>query len=146
MDCGPVCIRMIAKYYGLESRTSYNIYVSIVFWLARVSRCWALAMRRSASGWKPSAQKSRLNSCQRPRFHTSCIGTETILWCATASAERERNDYHDKITENRLPGFIVAGAKYIFWFVGFRNFVTICVSMASKFVFLKRNKPAPKLC
>ena len=25
-----------------------------------------------------------------------------------------RNDYHDKITENRLPGFIVAGAKYIF--------------------------------
>lgn len=31
MDCGPVCIRMIAKYYGLESRTPYNIYVSIVF-------------------------------------------------------------------------------------------------------------------
>lgn len=34
----------------------------------------------------------------------------------------------------------------MFYIVGFRNFVTICVSMASKFVFLKRNKPAPKLC
>jgi len=30
--------------------------------------------------------------------------------------------------------------------VGFRNFVIYCVSMVSKFIFLKRNKPAPKLC
>ena len=30
--------------------------------------------------------------------------------------------------------------------VGFRNFVSHCVSVVSKFVFLKRNKPAPKLC
>lgn len=36
--------------------------------------------------------------------------------------------------------------KYGYYSLGFRNFVTICVSMASKFVFLKRNKPAPKLC
>ena len=32
------------------------------------------------------------------------------------------------------------------YFVGFRNFVIYCVSVVSKFVFLKRNKPAPKLC
>ena len=32
------------------------------------------------------------------------------------------------------------------YFVGFRNFVIHCVSVVSKFVFLKRNKPAPKLC
>ena len=32
------------------------------------------------------------------------------------------------------------------YFVGFRNFVSYCVSEVSKFVFLKRNKPAPKLC
>jgi hypothetical protein len=31
-------------------------------------------------------------------------------------------------------------------FVGFRNFVIYCVSVVSKFVFLKRNKPAPKMC
>ena len=32
------------------------------------------------------------------------------------------------------------------YFVGFRNFVIHCISVASKFVFLKRNKLAPKLC
>lgn len=32
------------------------------------------------------------------------------------------------------------------YFVGFRNLVTYCVSVVSKFVFLKRNKPAPKMC
>ena len=32
------------------------------------------------------------------------------------------------------------------YFVGFRNFVIHCVSVTSKFDFLKRNKPAPKLC
>lgn len=33
-----------------------------------------------------------------------------------------------------------------FYFVGFRNLVTYCVSVVSKFEFLKRNKPAPKMC
>ena len=32
------------------------------------------------------------------------------------------------------------------YFVGFRNLVTYCVSVVSKFEFLKRNKPAPKMC
>lgn len=32
------------------------------------------------------------------------------------------------------------------YFVGFRNLVTYCVSVVSKFVFLKRNKSAPKMC
>lgn len=32
------------------------------------------------------------------------------------------------------------------YFVGFRNFVIHCISVVSKIVFLKRNKPAPKLC
>lgn len=48
---------------------------------------------------------------------------------------------YDKVIEK---GDTLAFCMY--YFVGFRNFVTICVSMASKFVFLKRNKPAPKLC
>ena len=33
-----------------------------------------------------------------------------------------------------------------FYLVGFRIFVSYCVSVTSNFVFLKRNKPAPKLC
>lgn len=36
--------------------------------------------------------------------------------------------------------------RCMYYFVGFRNFVSHCVSVASNFVFLKRNKPAPKLC
>lgn len=37
-------------------------------------------------------------------------------------------------------------AKDMYYFVGFRIFVSYCVSVTSNFVFLKRNKPAPKLC
>ena len=37
-------------------------------------------------------------------------------------------------------------AYCIYYFVGFRNFVIHCISVVSKFVFLKRNKLAPKLC
>ena len=48
---------------------------------------------------------------------------------------------YDKVIEK---GDTLAFCMY--YFVGFGDFINICVSMVSKFDLLKRNKPAPKLC
>lgn len=47
MDCGPSCLRMIAKYYG----KSYSCKLSVHALLLPVKEfpCWASAMRRNRS-------------------------------------------------------------------------------------------------
>lgn len=87
MDCGPTCLRMIARYYG--KNYSLQTLRERSFITREGVSMLGISDAAESIGFRTSGVRITLKQLEEDgRFRASCTGTRTTSWCAMTSGRK----------------------------------------------------------